>query len=76
MVSWWNLFQAIIVVVAFGGIDGRGFGNLQMEPMFDRQNKGMKLWWRLTRIEDLLGKISKGAKPKSSQRPSGLKKTF
>ena len=23
MVSWWNLFQAIIVVVAFGGIVGR-----------------------------------------------------
>ena len=23
MVSWWNLFQAIIVVVAFGGIDER-----------------------------------------------------
>ena len=23
MVAWWNLFQAIIVVAAFGGIDGR-----------------------------------------------------
>ena len=26
MVAWWNLFQAIIVLAAFGGIDGRGFG--------------------------------------------------
>ena len=26
MVAGWNLFQGTIVVVAFGGIDGRGFG--------------------------------------------------
>ena len=26
MVAWWNLFQGTTVVVAFGRIDGRGFG--------------------------------------------------
>ena len=31
MVAWWNLFQDTIVVVDFGGVDGRGFGSLQME---------------------------------------------
>ena len=39
MVSWWNLFQAAIVVVAFAGIDGRGFG-ISKWKMFDRQNNG------------------------------------
>ena len=61
---------------------GGGFGrivrrvwNLQMEPMFDRQNNGMEIWWRLTKIEDYW-KISMRAKPQSNQRPTGSKKTF
>ena len=52
-----------------------GFWNRQMELMSDRQNKGMQLWWRSTRVGDCW-EISKRAKPKLSQRPSGLKKTF
>ena len=37
-------------------------------------NNGMGIWWRL-KIEDYW-EISKRAKPKSSQRPSGSEKTF
>ena len=46
-----------------------------MEPIFDGQHNGMKLWWGLKTVKDYW-EISKRAKPKSSQRPSGLKKTF
>ena len=52
MVAWCNLFQDTIVVVAFGRIDGRGFRNLQMEPMFDRHSNGTELWWRPTKFKD------------------------
>ena len=75
MVAWQNLSQDTIVVVAFGGIVERGFGNLQMEPMFDRPNNGRGIWWRLTKVEEYW-EIAKGAKPKSDQRPTGLKKRF
>ena len=51
MVAWWNLFQGEILVVAFGGIDGRSFG-IAKGKMFDGQNNGMEFWWRLKRIED------------------------
>ena len=59
----------------FGGIVERAFGNLQNGPTFDRQNNGMEIWWRLTRIGNCW-EISKRAKPKSSQGPSGSRKTF
>ena len=37
-------FVEFISSYNWGGIVESGFGNLQMELMFDRQNKGMKLW--------------------------------
>ena len=52
-----------------------GFSNVQMESMFDRQNNGMKLWWRPIKIGNCW-EISKRADPKSSQRPPGSKKAF
>ena len=43
--------------------------------MFDLPHYGMGSWWIRQRSE-IIGKISKRAKPQSDQRPTGLKKTF
>ena len=64
-----------MVVVAFGGMDGRGFRMFKWNQCSTGNNNGMKLWWGLTTIKDYW-EISKRAKPKSDQRPTGLKKTF
>ena len=58
----------------FGRIDMRGFG-ISKWKMFDRQNNGMEIWWRLTKIEDYW-EISKRAKPKSNQRQQVRRKHF
>ena len=75
MVAWWNLFQGTIVVVAFGEIDRWGFGIAKWNQCLTDTAKAWN-YGGADKDRRLLGKISKRAKPKSNQRPTGLKKTF
>ena len=52
-----------------------GFWNVQMESMFDRQNNGMKLWWRSTKAGDLLGNFQE-SETKVKSRTIWFKKIY
>ena len=54
----------------FGGIDGRGFRIVNSNQGSTDKIMAWKIWWRLTKIGDY-GEISKRAKVKSNQRPTG-----
>ena len=75
MVAWWNLLPGTIVVVAFGWDSREGFLEIFKRNQRSTYNAMDGEYGGGCQRSGIYWEISKRAKPKSSQRPSGSKKT-
>ena len=70
MVLLWNLFQGTIGVVAFGGIEGMGFGTFEWHQCVTTKIVASRYGGGGTRIKNYW-KFSRRDKPRSDQRTTG-----